>query len=118
MKKLLLVLALFSSHVFATPVNVNSADAKTIAASLAGVGIKKAEAIVADRTKNGAFKSVDDLKRVSGIGEKTVAANRTDILLADPKPTAPNTTQPAAAPAPVTPAPVTPAPVAPAPAKH
>lgn len=86
MKKLLLVLALFSTNVFATPVNINTADAKTIAASLAGVGIKKAEAIVADRTKNGVFKSVDDLKRVSGIGEKTVAANKADILLADPAP--------------------------------
>ena len=83
MKKLLFVLALFSANAFATPVNVNTADAKTIAASLKGVGIKKAEAIVADRTKNGAFKSADDLKRVSGIGEKTVAANKADILLAD-----------------------------------
>lgn len=84
MKKLLLVVALFSANAFATPVNINTADAKMIAASLAGVGIKKAEAIVADRTKNGAFKSVDDLKRVSGIGEKTVATNKADILLADP----------------------------------
>lgn len=84
MKKLLLVAALFSTNAFATPVNINTADAKTIAASLAGVGIKKAEAIVADRTKNGAFKSADDLKRVSGIGEKTVATNKADILLADP----------------------------------
>lgn len=86
MKKILLIAALFSGHVFATPVNVNAADAKTIAASLSGIGIKKAEAIVADRTKNGPFKSVDDLKRVSGIGEKTVSANKNDILLADPAP--------------------------------
>lgn len=84
MNKLLVVLALFSTGVFAAPVNINTADAKTIDAALSGVGIKKAEAIVADRTKNGAFKSADDLKRVSGIGEKTVAANKADILLADP----------------------------------
>ncbi len=109
MKKLLLVIALFSANAFATPVNINTADAKTIAASLAGVGIKKAEAIVADRTKNGAFKSVDDLKRVSGIGDKTVATNKADILLADPAaksaPAAPATpAAPAAKAAPATPA--------------
>jgi competence protein ComEA len=116
MKKLLLSLLLgFSVNVFATPVNVNTADAKTIAASLSGVGLKKAEAIVADRTKNGLFKSVDDLKRVSGIGEKTVAANRNDILLADPAPatTTPaspaTSTTPAAAPTPAPAAPATPA---------
>ena len=85
MNKLLLILALFSANVFAKPVNVNKADAKTISDSLVGVGKKKAEAIVADRTKNGPFKSVADLKRVSGIGEKTVTANKTDILLDDPK---------------------------------
>jgi competence protein ComEA len=102
MKKLLVVLALFSAHVFATPVNVNTADAKTIASSLTGIGAKKAEAIVADRTKNGPFKSVDDLKRVSGIGEKTISANKADILLSDVKAIAPNPT-PAPVPPPATP---------------
>lgn len=109
MKKLLLPLLLISMNALATPVNVNSADAKTISASLAGVGLKKAEAIVADRTKNGPFKSVDDLKRVSGIGEKTISANKSDILLADPNPTAPAA---AATPAPASTAPATPAPAA------
>jgi competence protein ComEA len=96
LKKLLVISTLlFSAHVFATPVNVNTADAQTIAASLAGVGLKKAEAIVADRTKNGPFKSVDDLKRVSGIGDKTVSANRDDILLTDTKSAAPASATPA-----------------------
>lgn len=113
MKKLLLLLALFSANVFATPVNINNADAKTIAASLSGVGIKKAEAIVADRTKNGPFKSADDLKRVSGIGEKTVSANKADILLTDVKTATPATTAPASA-APAITAPATPTAVAPA----
>jgi competence protein ComEA len=90
MKNVALALLLgFSITVCAKPVNVNTADAPTIAASLAGVGIKKAEAIVADREKNGAFKSAEDLKRVSGIGDKTVSANKDDILLEDPKPVAP-----------------------------
>jgi competence protein ComEA len=83
--QLLMLLGLFSAASYATPVNINTADAKTISESLAGVGIKKAEAIVADRAKNGAFKSVEDLKRVAGIGDKTIAINHEDILLVDEK---------------------------------
>ncbi len=101
MKKLFVILVLFSAPIFATPVNINTADAKTIASSLAGVGTKKAEAIVADRVKNGPFKSAEDLKRVAGIGEKIVSVNKNDILLSDlktprnPAPT-PITAEPAA----------------------
>ena len=65
----------------AQPVNINTADAGAIAANLKGVGQSKAEAIVAYREKNGMFKSVDDLAKVKGIGEKTVAANREFILV-------------------------------------
>jgi competence protein ComEA len=101
MKKLLLIFMLFSVNVFATPVNINTADAKTMSDALAGIGMKKAEAIVADRTKNGPFKAVDDLKRVPGIGDKIVAANKADILLTDTKSAA----QPAAKTALATPAP-------------
>lgn len=108
MKKLLLPLLLFSMSICAKPVNVNTADAATIAEALTGVGEKKAAAIVADRTKNGAFKTVDDLKRVSGIGEKTIAANKADILLTDAKPAA----APASTAKPVSAVPVSPAPVA------
>lgn len=96
MRKLLLILAFFSANAFATPVNVNTADAQTISSSLAGIGLKKAEAIVADRVKNGPFKSAEDLKRVSGIGEKTVAVNKADILFSEVKATTPATTKPAA----------------------
>lgn len=85
MKKLLLLVALFSAHAFAKPVNINSADAKTISESLSGISLKKTEVIVANRIQNGDFKSIDDLKRVIGIGEKTIAVNKADILLADIK---------------------------------
>ena len=85
MKKLLiLAAACFSINAFATPVNINSADAKTIADSLSGIGLKKAQAIVDYRSKNGNFASVDDLAHVSGIGAKTIEKNKTDLLLADP----------------------------------
>ncbi len=84
MKKILLVfLLLSSSSVFAAPVNINSADAKAIADSLKGIGLKKAQAIVDYRKENGNFLSVDDLSKVSGIKAKTIDNNRQDILLSD-----------------------------------
>ncbi len=86
-KKLLILSALFSINAFATPVNINTADAKTIADSLSGIGLKKAQTIVDYRTKNGNFKAVDDLQQVSGIGAKTIEKNKADILLVDPSST-------------------------------
>lgn len=65
----------------ATPVDVNHADAATIATSLDGVGMSKANAIVAWRGEHGAFKNVDDLRQVKGIGDKTLARNRDAIRL-------------------------------------
>lgn len=64
---------------FAGPVNVNTADAKTIAKELKGVGLSRAQAIVAYREKNGPFKSVDEVARVKGIGMKVVEQNRANI---------------------------------------
>ena len=65
----------------ATPVNVNKADAQTIATSLDGVGLAKAQAIVAYRSAHGPFKSVDDVGNVKGVGDKTLARNRDAIRL-------------------------------------
>ncbi|MGD7034161.1 ComEA family DNA-binding protein [Methylotuvimicrobium buryatense] len=84
MNKILMLLALLSFNALATPVNINNADAQTISEALKGIGLKKAEAIVQYRTKNGDFKSVEELANVSGIGEKTVENNKDDILLSDP----------------------------------
>ncbi|MBB3192147.1 ComEA family DNA-binding protein [Halomonas cerina] len=53
------------------PINVNTADA-VLLAELPGIGTSKASAIIEDREANGAFKSAEDLTRVSGIGEVTV----------------------------------------------
>ncbi|OTE95262.1 competence protein ComEA [Crenothrix sp. D3] len=83
MKKLMILLAFCSVNAFATPVDINTADARTIADSLSGIGLKKAEAIVAYRSKNGAFKTIGDLTQVSGIGDKTVEKNKADILIID-----------------------------------
>lgn len=83
-KLLILVAVLFSMNVSAKPVNINTADAQTIADSLDGIGLKKAQAIVDYRAKNGVFKSINDLLQVSGIGMKTIEKNKADILLDDP----------------------------------
>jgi competence protein ComEA len=81
MKKLLILLLFFTVNVFATPVNVNKADSKTIASSLKGIGVKRAEAITKYRSSHGKFKAVNDLAMVKGIGDKIIQKNRKDILL-------------------------------------
>ncbi len=62
-------------------ISINQASAELLAEILNGVGIKKAEAIVAYRKANGKFKSIDDLALVKGIGEKTVQKNRANLTL-------------------------------------
>lgn len=63
----------------AGPVNVNSADASTLAKELDGVGPAKAQAIVEYRQKNGPFRSPEDLLKVEGIGDKVLEQNRSNI---------------------------------------
>ncbi|WP_080797317.1 ComEA family DNA-binding protein [Arabiibacter massiliensis] len=53
-------------------VNINQASAVELDA-LPGVGPATAEKIVADREANGPFAAIEDLKRVSGIGDKKLA---------------------------------------------
>jgi competence protein ComEA len=65
----------------AEPVNINTADATTLAKALTGVGPAKAKAIVSYRDKNGPFKSVDQLALVEGITQKLIDKNRADIKL-------------------------------------
>lgn len=53
-------------------VNINTASAAELQ-TLSGIGPSMAQSIIDDRSKNGPFASVDDLMRVSGIGEKKLA---------------------------------------------
>ena len=50
-------------------ININSATAEELE-QLPGIGPSTAQKIVSDRMANGSFKSPDDLKRVTGIGDK------------------------------------------------
>lgn len=78
--------ALLAPAALAGPVNVNTADAKTLAKELNGIGLSKAEAIVAHREKNGPFKSAEDLAKVQGIGAKTVERIKPDLRFEAAKP--------------------------------
>ena len=76
----LLLSLLFAGGALASEiVNINTADAATIDRVLLNVGPSKAEAIVAYRKANGAFKSAEQLAMVKGIGLKTVEKNRDRI---------------------------------------
>ncbi len=76
-----LLFVLTSWSVFAGPLNINAADAATIARTMEGVGQTKAKAIVDYRKKHGNFKRIEDLARVKGIGKKTVNKNRSKLTV-------------------------------------
>lgn len=60
-------------------VNINKAGAEQLTAALIGVGEVKAQAIVEYRQANGAFKTLEDVLAVKGIGPATIAKNRDRI---------------------------------------
>ena len=75
----LTVLGLLPALADAGPVDINSADAATIARELNGVGESRAKAIVEFREKNGRFASPDDVLKVSGVGPQVLKLNRDNI---------------------------------------
>lgn len=77
---LLSLTILFSGVTSAATIDVNKADAKTLQ-TLEGIGPKKAQAIINYRRKNGQFKSLSDLQKVPGIGEKTLLKNKRKLSL-------------------------------------
>jgi competence protein ComEA len=65
----------------ADSVNINTASAEEIAATLSGIGLSKAQEIVRYREANGTFAHIDELVKVKGVGLKTVDRNRDKITL-------------------------------------
>lgn len=63
----------------AVQVNVNEADAETLADILVGIGASRARAIIEYREEHGRFTSLEDLTQVTGVGEATVMNNRDRI---------------------------------------
>ena len=80
-----LFLALTGSLSWAGPVNINTADAATMARELKGIGEKRAQAIIEYRQKHGPFKTADELALVKGIGASVIAKNREFIRIGDVK---------------------------------
>lgn len=77
----LLVLILTSSLTFAADlVNLNTANLEELK-TLYSVGEVRAKAIIKYRQAHGPFQSVDELKNVTGIGDKIIEANRSLITL-------------------------------------
>lgn len=61
-------------------ININSADATQLE-TLTGIGPSMAERILNYRNEMGKFKTIDDLKNISGIGEKTFEKFKDNICV-------------------------------------
>lgn len=75
------VLLILPSSLLAGKVDINRADAKTLAQNLKGVGDKKARAIIKYRQQHGRFKNINQLLNIKGIGKKILSDNRDNIIL-------------------------------------
>lgn len=84
MKRLLAVIALFVAGIgiACAAVNINTASVDELDA-VKGIGPGKAKAIVDYRSKNGPFKSLDDLKEVKGFGDKSVVKLRSELSIGE-----------------------------------
>lgn len=62
-------------------VNINTASAGTLADCLSGIGVTKAQSIIKYREGHGGFKSIEEIKEVSGIAEGTFAKIKDQIVV-------------------------------------
>lgn len=62
-------------------VNINTASAGTLADCLSGIGVTKAQSIIKYREDHGGFKSIEEIKEVSGIAEGTFAKIKDQIVV-------------------------------------
>jgi len=61
-------------------ININQATAAELE-TITGIGPSKATAILQYREENGAFKSIEELKNISGIGDKTFEKLKDEITI-------------------------------------
>ena len=71
-----LIVGLFFSCVSIASIDLNTATEQELSQELKNIGKDKAAAIVEYRKMHGNFSSIDDLKKIKGIGEATVEMNR------------------------------------------
>ena len=85
MKKLVLAFAIWmaAAGIALAAVNINTAT-KDELVSVKGIGEKRAQAIVDYRTKNGQFKSVDELEKVPGIGPGIMKQIKSQVSVSGP----------------------------------
>ncbi len=69
------------SQVLKSKVNINTATEEELADNLSGVGSTIARRIVEYRDYNGGFSSVEEIKNVSGIGDKMFEKIKDDICV-------------------------------------
>ena len=75
-----LALGIFGINMAFAAVNLNTATATDLD-GIKGIGPSKAKAIIDYRSKNGSFKSVEDLKNVKGFGEKSIAKLKGELTV-------------------------------------
>ncbi|CAL8897523.1 helix-hairpin-helix domain-containing protein [Bacillus sp. FSL M8-0266] len=61
-------------------VNVNQADAAELQ-TINGIGPAKAEAIITYREEHGEFQQIEDLRNISGFGEKTIERLKNELTV-------------------------------------
>ncbi len=61
-------------------VNVNQADATELQ-TINGIGPAKAEAIITYREEHGEFQQIEDLRNISGFGEKTIERLKNELTV-------------------------------------
>ena len=82
-RSIVLALVALFSHCALAAVNLNTATKEELVA-LPGIGPAKAQAILDYRKANGAFKSVEELKDVKGIGAKRFEKLKSDLTVSQP----------------------------------
>src|ERR1043166_7857821 len=82
MKRLLLALVMWFAiyGIALAAVNINTATKEELV-TLKGIGPTRAQEIIDHRTKNGPFKTVDDLEKVKGIGPGTMKQIKSQITV-------------------------------------